>query len=136
MIYQMVQRQASMLAYVDVFKMMAIVFLAVIPVAMLLKKTKPGEAPIARTERIARSRRNELGCAQDADGRSWRRQQACRPVGYRRERRVALAQRSPARDYLRGNSELWTNLKFVRVEPYVIPKRSLTGESTKRVDSE
>jgi DHA2 family multidrug resistance protein len=47
MIYHMVQQQASMLAYVDVFKMMAIVFLAVIPVAMLLKKTKPGEAPIA-----------------------------------------------------------------------------------------
>jgi hypothetical protein len=47
MIYHMVQQQASMLAYVDVFNMMAIVFLAVIPVAMLLKKTKPGEAPIA-----------------------------------------------------------------------------------------
>jgi multidrug efflux pump subunit AcrA (membrane-fusion protein) len=41
----------------------------------------------------------------------------------------------PARAYLRGNSELWTNLKFVRIEPYVIPKRSLTGESTERVDT-
>jgi multidrug efflux pump subunit AcrA (membrane-fusion protein) len=41
----------------------------------------------------------------------------------------------PARAYLRGNSELWTDVKFVRVEPYVIPKRSLTGESTERVDT-
>jgi len=41
----------------------------------------------------------------------------------------------PARAYLRGNAELWTNLKFVRVEPYVIPKRSLTGDSTERVDT-
>ncbi|MBC7783261.1 MAG: efflux RND transporter periplasmic adaptor subunit [Burkholderiales bacterium] len=36
---------------------------------------------------------------------------------------------------LRGNSALKTNLSFVRVEPYVIPKRSLTGESTERVDT-
>jgi hypothetical protein len=26
-------------------------------------------------------------------------------------------------------------LKFVRVEPYVIPKKSLTGDSTERVDT-
>jgi DHA2 family multidrug resistance protein len=46
MIYQMIQQQASMLAYVDVYRVMAIVFLAVIPAAMLLKKTKPGDAAI------------------------------------------------------------------------------------------
>lgn len=36
---------------------------------------------------------------------------------------------------IRGNRELRTGLTFVRVEPYVIPKRSLTGESTERVDT-
>jgi len=40
-----------------------------------------------------------------------------------------------ARAFLRGNRDLSTDLKFVRVEPYVIPKRSLTGESTERVDT-
>ena len=37
--------------------------------------------------------------------------------------------------YVRGNAGLKTPLKFVRIEPYVIPKRSLTGESTERVDT-
>lgn len=37
--------------------------------------------------------------------------------------------------YVRGNRELKTDLDFVRVEPYVLPKRSLTGESTERVDT-
>lgn len=36
---------------------------------------------------------------------------------------------------LRGNSSKRANLTFVRVEPYVIPKRSLTGDSTERVDT-
>ncbi len=36
---------------------------------------------------------------------------------------------------LRGNSALRTPLKFVRIDPYVVPKRSLTGESTERVDT-
>lgn len=40
-----------------------------------------------------------------------------------------------ARGVLRGNRELGTDLEFVRVDPYVIPKRSLTGESTERVDT-
>jgi VCBS repeat-containing protein len=40
-----------------------------------------------------------------------------------------------ARASLRGNSELATDVEFVRVEPFVIPKRSLTGESTERVDT-
>jgi multidrug resistance efflux pump len=42
---------------------------------------------------------------------------------------------SPAVGSLRGNSALKTKLTFVRIEPYVIPKRSLTGESTERVDT-
>ena len=37
--------------------------------------------------------------------------------------------------YVRGNRDLRTDLKFVRIEPYVIPKRSLTGDSTERVDT-
>lgn len=36
---------------------------------------------------------------------------------------------------LRGSSNVQIPLYFVRVEPYVIPKRSLTGESTERVDT-
>jgi multidrug efflux pump subunit AcrA (membrane-fusion protein) len=37
--------------------------------------------------------------------------------------------------FVRGNRELETALAPVRVEPYVVPKRSLTGESTERVDT-
>jgi HlyD family secretion protein len=36
---------------------------------------------------------------------------------------------------LRGNAALRTPIEFVRVEPYVVPKRSLTGDSTERVDT-
>jgi len=35
----------------------------------------------------------------------------------------------------RGNKDLAVELTFVRTEPYIIPKRSLTGESTERVDT-
>jgi len=41
----------------------------------------------------------------------------------------------PARAVLRGNTEVSFPLEFVRFEPYVIPKRSLTGESSERVDT-
>lgn len=37
--------------------------------------------------------------------------------------------------YLRGNSQMSAALRFVRFEPYVIPKVSLTGDSTERVDT-
>ena len=37
--------------------------------------------------------------------------------------------------YLRGNRQFKTDLKLVWVEPYVIPKKSLTGDSTERVDT-
>ena len=37
--------------------------------------------------------------------------------------------------YLRGNRDLKAELSFAYVEPYVIPKRSLTGDSTERVDT-
>lgn len=37
--------------------------------------------------------------------------------------------------YLRGNKDINTPLVFVRFEPYVIPKKSLTGDSSERVDT-
>ena len=37
--------------------------------------------------------------------------------------------------YIRGNSKLSTPITFVRFEPYVIPKKSLTGSSGERVDT-
>jgi len=42
---------------------------------------------------------------------------------------------APATGYLRGNKAITTPLTFVRFEPYVIPKVSLTGEPTERVDT-
>jgi hypothetical protein len=36
---------------------------------------------------------------------------------------------------LRGNPSIKTDLTFVRIEPYVLPKKSLTGDSTERVDA-
>lgn len=36
---------------------------------------------------------------------------------------------------VRGNSEQRVNLTFVRFEPYVLPKKSLTGNSTERTDT-
>ncbi len=42
---------------------------------------------------------------------------------------------APARASLRGAPEVSYPLKFVRVEPYVIPKKSLTGDNTERVDT-
>jgi HlyD family secretion protein len=41
----------------------------------------------------------------------------------------------PAVAFVRGNRDLSTPLQFVRVEPYVVPKKSLTGDSTERVDT-
>jgi HlyD family secretion protein len=42
---------------------------------------------------------------------------------------------APAVAHLRGNSQVTYLLEFVRFEPYVIPKASLTGDSTERVDT-
>lgn len=45
--------------------------------------------------------------------------------------------RADAKGYaaVRGNASISTGLRFVRFEPLVIPKRSLTGDSTERVDT-
>ncbi|MFM7283155.1 MAG: HlyD family secretion protein [Planctomycetia bacterium] len=37
--------------------------------------------------------------------------------------------------FVKGNGQLSTPLEFVRVDPYVLPKRSLTGDSFERVDT-
>jgi HlyD family secretion protein len=42
---------------------------------------------------------------------------------------------SAAFAFVRGNPQLKTALTFEYVEPYVVPKRSLTGDSTERVDT-
>jgi multidrug resistance efflux pump len=42
---------------------------------------------------------------------------------------------APARASLRGDPRQEFPLTFVRVEPYVLPKKSLTGDNTERVDT-
>jgi multidrug resistance efflux pump len=37
--------------------------------------------------------------------------------------------------HVRGDARLKTTLHFVRFEPFVVPKKSLTGDSTERVDT-
>jgi multidrug resistance efflux pump len=46
-----------------------------------------------------------------------------------------IAANAAAHASVRGNRDLRTDLMFVKVEPYVVPKRSLTGESNERVDT-
>lgn len=42
---------------------------------------------------------------------------------------------APAVARIRGNATLEVPLEFVRFEPYVVPKRSLTGDPSERVDT-
>ncbi|MBV9400730.1 MAG: efflux RND transporter periplasmic adaptor subunit [Bryobacterales bacterium] len=42
---------------------------------------------------------------------------------------------APAKAYARGNKSISVDLRFIRFEPYVLPKKSLTGESQERVDT-
>jgi HlyD family secretion protein len=42
---------------------------------------------------------------------------------------------APARAVTRGQARVEYPLRFVRVEPYVVPKKSLTGDNTERVDT-
>jgi HlyD family secretion protein len=42
---------------------------------------------------------------------------------------------APAMAFVRGNREINTPIQFVRTEPYIVPKRSLTGDTTERVDT-
>ncbi len=42
---------------------------------------------------------------------------------------------APAMAYVPGNPDLSVRLKFERIEPYAVPKVSLTGESSERTDT-
>ncbi|HKT16615.1 MAG TPA: efflux RND transporter periplasmic adaptor subunit, partial [Stellaceae bacterium] len=42
---------------------------------------------------------------------------------------------TPAKAFLRGNSAISFDLHFAYVEPYVVPKQELTGQSTEQVDT-
>jgi HlyD family secretion protein len=42
---------------------------------------------------------------------------------------------APAKAYPRGDTTHEMTMRFVRVEPYVVPKKSLTGDNTERVDT-
>jgi multidrug resistance efflux pump len=42
---------------------------------------------------------------------------------------------APGQAMVRGNPQIVFPLRFVRVEPYVVPKKSLTGDNTERVDT-
>ena len=46
LVYNLVQQQAAMLAFVEVFKFMAVAFLAAIPIVLLLKRTRPAKTEI------------------------------------------------------------------------------------------
>ena len=41
---------------------------------------------------------------------------------------------APARAFVRGNPQLQVALRFENIEPYVVAKTSLTGQSTERSD--
>ncbi len=41
----------------------------------------------------------------------------------------------PAKAFLKGDGKTAYDLEFVRIDPFVIPKQSLTGASTERVDT-
>jgi HlyD family secretion protein len=46
-----------------------------------------------------------------------------------------VAAHQPAVAFLKGDTKNPFPLRFVRIEPYVVPKRSLTGDSAERVDT-
>jgi hypothetical protein len=43
----MLYRQSHMLAFVDVFRLLGVMFLIIIPLMFLMKKTRPGKGPMA-----------------------------------------------------------------------------------------
>jgi HlyD family secretion protein len=89
---------------------------------VLQVRLRPGEyAPAAATVRplILLGRLTTLHVRVDVDEHeSWR-----------------IRAGAPAVGHVRGNPDLRTPLTFVRFEPFVVPKTSLTGDSTERVDT-
>ena len=41
----------------------------------------------------------------------------------------------PAKAFIKGRRDVEIPLTFIRIEPYIVPKRSLTGESSEHVDT-
>jgi multidrug resistance efflux pump len=95
---------------------------APIDAEVLQVKLRPGEfAPAASTPTplVVLGRRSPLHVRVDVDEHeAWR-----------------VEAGAPAVAHLRGNARISAPLRFVRFEPFVIPKRSLTGASTERVDT-
>jgi HlyD family secretion protein len=89
---------------------------------VLQVKVRVGEfAPAAATANplILLGRSKPLHVRVDVDeNEAWRVRQGARAIGH-----------------VRGNADLKAPLQFVRFEPFVVPKRSLTGDSTERVDT-
>lgn len=48
---------------------------------------------------------------------------------------MAVRPGMPAKAFLKGDSQTAYDLEFVRIDPFVIPKQSLTGASNERVDT-
>ncbi len=48
---------------------------------------------------------------------------------------VLVDAKQPAEASLKGHADMVMPLRFLRIEPYVVPKRSLTGDSLERVDT-
>ena len=89
---------------------------------VLQVKVRVGEfAPAAATANplILLGRAKPLHVRVDVDEHeAWRVRQGAHAVGH-----------------VRGNPDLKSSLRFVRFEPFVLPKRSLTGDNTERVDT-
>jgi multidrug efflux pump subunit AcrA (membrane-fusion protein) len=96
--------------------------LAPIDATVLQLKIRPGEFATAGTHTaplILLGNLNPLHLRVDIDEHeAWRVQPGARAKGH-----------------VRGNAALASPLSFVRFEPFVIPKKSLTGDSIERVDT-
>lgn len=80
---------------------------------------RPGEYALAASPLVVLGNTDILHVRVDIDENdAWRFKSGAKAVGF-----------------VRGNRELNTALEFVRVEPFVVPKRSLTGSSIERVDT-
>lgn len=95
---------------------------ALVPGRMLQVKTRPGEfaaAGVMAQPLMLLGNHTKLHVRVDVDENdAWR-----------------FAQGAAAVAFVRGNPELKTTLTFERIEPYVVPKVSLTGLSSERVDT-
>ena len=101
---------------------------------------RPADRPGARRRRDPPGQRPSRPVRrprlEGADDRPRRRQPAARPGRYRRERPLSRFREGvPAWATVKGRREPRFPLEFVKIEPYVIPKKSLTGDNSERVDT-